>query len=114
MAVNIIKLKAQPGRPHHPERREIKHAFDVRTGPQIGIMVRTESAASINLPGRFASVPSHAPHQIMERRFAFHKSHFGHEPIIHIQIDVHGELALPGRLKRAVPDSLQIRRQSAV
>ena len=93
-------------RPHAGSRLVDRH----RVTPEIGVVVNDEATRAVQGAGDAAAVLLGAIDQVEERLVQFGEVADLRRPVVHLDVDVDGVLALPRRRQRVVPDSLKVRR----
>lgn len=81
--------------------------------PDIGVMVQNPAACAVMGLGHLASSFGHIFHQLHQRQEGLGEIGNIGQPVIHLQIDVDGVFAAPGRKDIFIPNALEIGRLRA-
>ena len=107
--ITVPQVLAQPGITNRP-RAAIRIIYGTGHTPQISIMMKHPSTATIHFACRFFSVFTQFTYHLNQRFMQFRQVRNLGGPIIHLRIDIGGIIAIPCRFGLCIPFSLQVSR----
>ena len=111
--VPLPDVGAHPGGAHHPIGGGDAAVLGRAVPPQIRVVVGHKAPGAVHLLGHLLATGVHALQQIEEGQVALGEVAHLHRPVVHLRVDIDGVLAVPGRLKLAVPHALEVGGQRA-
>ena len=106
--VVVPEVVAEPGAAGDPDA-VIRGVDGGGAAPEVGVVVQDPAARAVvflrDRPARLGDIRD----EVEERARAFREVRDLDRPVVHLGVDVHGPLAVPGGIERLVPDALQVR-----
>ena len=105
-------MERQPRAAHRPDAAV--GVVDRRgIAPGVDVVMKREAARAVHLLGGAAAAVERHLDQVEQRPRGFRQvAHFG-RPVVHLQVDIGGVLAVPRRSHEFVPDALEIGRHGS-
>ena len=110
---DVVELQLEPEPAHGPDRPPCLPGDGGGVPPGVGVVVHGPAVRAVQATCRLATPLPEQRDELLERLRRGRHVGGADEPVVHLQVDVRGEVRGPGGDQLAVPDPLQVGRRQA-